>query len=176
MRNIYQVLILDSDKHISDGLKYVLEQCIMNFNVFCFNEINNKFYKLIEKVKIDLFIVDTCMTNIVDIIERIIIRNRGSLFLFISGCDDTLKSLSKFSGRCVFDFMSKPIDKEIFLNRVILLLNSIDPLDKRKYEGKAYASLRSRYEETLEANKNIIENFKNYMDEEFANLTQYLKI
>jgi len=175
MSNSYQVVIIDSDTAMLNSLKCVLECSTINFNTFCFNKINDNFYGLIKKIKMNLFIVDVCMNNVTEIIDKIIQYKKDSVFLFIYDCDNFIEPFSKFSGKYIFDFISKPIDKEIFINRVLILLNSIIPT-VQKVSDKQYFSLRNHYKKLLKNNRNLIENFKDDMDKEFAYISQGFEI
>jgi two-component SAPR family response regulator len=179
MNDSYKVVILDDNEIILESLKFILNSNIINFEVFCFTKPDEHFWELVDKIKIDLFIVDIKLgaENGRNIVDKLINDGKKSVFLFISGYDYSLESLSKFAGRCIFDFMSKPIDRDIFINRVVMLLNSIRPLSLSLTCEKIgpYSSLRTHYRKLLEQDRILIDNFKYNMDKEFAYLSQDLK-
>lgn len=180
MNNSYKVVILDDNEIILEGLKYILDSNIINFEVFCFDKPDEHFWKLTNEVNIHLFIIDILLgvENGRNVVDKIIKNKRGSAFLFISGYDYSFESLSKFTGKCAFDFMSKPIDKDVFMNRVAILLNSVKPLTQsppQKTYGP-YDSLRTHYRKLLERDKIMIQTFKDNMDKEIAYLSQGSKI
>jgi len=177
MRDEYKVVILDDNKNILNGLKHMLDSSVINFRVYCFDKPDDNFWKLVNKVNIDLFVIDIRLgvNNGRDITDEIIKNKRGSLFLFISGYKYTIESLSRFTGRCTFDFMSKPIDKEIFINRIMVLLSTFKSLiqhTSKDPEDKCYTSFRDHYRTLLENDRLVIENFKEAMDKEFFHLNQ----
>lgn len=178
MKNSYKVIVLDDNEIILQGLKYILDSNIINFEVFCFEKPDDNFWKLTNETNIDLFIIDICLgaENGRNIVDKIIKDKRGSAFLFISGYDYSLESLSKFAGKCVFDFMTKPIDKDIFMNRVVILLNSVEPLIQSPSQKGPYDSLRKHYRKLLERDKIMIQNFQDNMDRELTYLSQGFKI
>jgi len=185
----HKIVILDDKFEVLNNLREMLEKNICDCNIFCFDKTDDSFWNLINEVEVDLFIIDIRLGDVDgrNITEKIIKKKRGSLFLFISGYDYTIDSLTRFKGKCVYDFMAKPIVRDIFVNRVIILLNlarSFRPLAKAclcgNYEYKSddenIDSVRAHYRELLEQDKVMIQSFKKDMDKEFAFISKGFKI
>lgn len=119
------VVILDDNPDLLDFYEEIfLEHRRINSN--CFVDTSYNFFKYINQNHTDLFIIDIVLSagkNGIKISEEIIKRGKGSVFLFTSGYNYNKESLKHLKGKCVYDFMSKPFNKEEFLITVHTLLN-----------------------------------------------------
>lgn len=167
----YKIVILDDNIEMLDLLNDMLNKSEINCDIYCFSDVDDNFWKLIEDVDIELFIVDIhlagddCRT----VTERIIERKRGSVFLFISGYNYSIDSLSNFKGKCIYDFMAKPIVLYSFISRIRALLNIVEsfkPLVKKyfpEYNEESIDPIRNIFIEMIKKDKDMIRSFRENM-------------
>ena len=167
----HSIVVLDDDSEVLDNIKDILDRNIKKCDLVCFDKADDNFWDLIKKIKVDLFIIDIHLGSKDgrDITEKIIREKRGSLFLFISGYDYTIESLSRFRGRCVYDFMAKPIVYKDFVNRIEVLLSVAKSFrllaeeyicENNGYEHESGEFVRARYRKILEQDKIMIQSLK----------------
>ena len=164
----FNIVILDD---ADDVLKLLREA----FNTFFGNRVhlktfskdNSEFYKYIDRVNIDLFIVDMIIGNGLDgleIAEKIINNKSGRVFLFISGHSGyDISTFSGLTGMCIYDFMAKPFSLDEFLSACVSLLNisfTYDLIKKHDEENPSKKGMRQYYSRLLEKDKEMIKNLK----------------
>ena len=123
--NKYCIVIVEDDK---DSLLYyesALKPSIQNCDIVSFSSISDALFNFIRDVHIDLFIVDIHIgyDDGIQLSQKFLETMTGLTFLFISGFDYTIDSFKQFDGKCIYDFMSKPIKSEELIIRVKALLN-----------------------------------------------------
>jgi len=170
MNKKYKVVILDDNIELLDSLNKMFDKNSPSSDVYCFSKVDDDFWNLIEDIDIDLFIIDIRLGDDDgrSITERIIEKKRGSVFLFMSGYDYTIDSLSSFKGKCIYDFMPKPIVQDSFISRIVSLLNiakTFKPLAAECFPQleKSLDDIRNQFKEMVDRDKNMIEAFRNNM-------------
>lgn len=121
----YCVVVVEDDK---DSLVYyetVLKANVKNCNIVSFDNINKDLFEFIHNTHIDLFIVDIHIGSEdgIALSKTFLETMTGLTFLFVSGYDYTIDSFKMFDGKCIYDYMSKPIKPEELIIRVKALLN-----------------------------------------------------
>jgi len=169
--NHYKIIILDDNLGTLETINDIIVNSKISTDIFCFPNVDDNFWDVIEDIDVDLFIVDIRLgtddgRNITD---EIIKRKRGVIFLFISGYDFSLDSLIRFKGRCVYDFMAKPITPEPFITRIQCLLNISQTYKVLVNDVKNFANsneensiytLRKKYEDMLRKDRMMIRSLK----------------
>jgi DNA-binding NtrC family response regulator len=170
MEKNYKIVILDDNIELLDSLNKMFEKNSTACDVYCFSKVDNDLWNLIEDIDIDLFIIDIRLGDDDgrSITERIIEKKRGSVFLFISGYNYTIDSLSNFKGKCVYDFMAKPIVQDSFISRIVSLLNiakTFKPLIEECLPdlGESDESIRTQFRKMVQQDKTMIKNFRENM-------------
>ena len=170
MEKNHKIVILDDNNEILDSLHDILNNSLLPCDVYCFSKVDKDFWDVIEDIDIDLFIIDIRLGDDDgrSITERIIEKKRGSVFLFMSGYDYTIDSLSSFKGKCIYDFMPKPIVQDSFISRIVSLLNiakTFKPLAAECFPQleKSLDDIRNQFKEMVDRDKNMIEAFRNNM-------------
>jgi len=169
MEKNHKIVILDDNNEILDSLHDILNNSLLPCDVYCFSKVDKDFWDVIEDIDIDLFIIDIRLgdNDGRTITERIIEKKRGSVFLFISGFDYTIDSLSNFKGKCVYDFMSKPIVQDSFMTRINSLLNiakTFKPLVKEYFPTlESEETVRFEFKKMVEQDKVMIKSFRENM-------------
>jgi len=161
-----KIIVLDDDEDMLEIFKQLFTN-IPNVDVKFFNYPNEDFKSLICKEKIDLFILDIIIGSLktgISIGEEIISNNRGSLFLFVSGYDYSFTSLDHLQGKCVYDFLHKPITKSEFLIRVATLLNIASSykhsFKNTRIKPRELDNLRQRYMNLIKQDQKLIKDLK----------------
>jgi FixJ family two-component response regulator len=159
----HKLVILDDNKTVLASLNDMLNKSSLSCDVYCFSKAQKNFWDVIEDIDVDLFIIDIRLGDEDgrNVTEQIIEKKRGCLFLFMSGYDYTIDSLSNFKGKCIYDFMAKPISQYSFINRIVSLLNiakTFKPLAKEPDD-----SIRNQFNRIVQRDKNMIENFRENM-------------
>lgn len=162
------IVILDDDNDMLKLLCKAFEAFFGNrVYIKTFSKDNSEFYKYIDRVNIDLFIVDMVIGNGLDglqISEKIINNKRGRVFLFISGHSHyDISTFDGLSGTCIYDFMAKPFSVDEFLSACVSLINisfTYELLKKHDEEEPGKKSMRQYYSRLLEKDKAMIKNLK----------------
>lgn len=162
------IVILDDDKQLLSYLKQVFDAAFPERTLKYFSKASNEFYDHINDNCIDLFVMDILLKGKkdgIEISENIISSKQGTIFLFISGFDYTRESFEHLSGKCVYDFLKKPISKDELIIVISTLLNvaatykeSCKPQirKKQKQTKPEMDDLRNHYMKLLEEDKLLI--------------------
>jgi DNA-binding response OmpR family regulator len=120
------IVVVEDDTSILNFYEELLKQSLGKCNVKTFEGIDNDLFKFVKDDKhIDLFIIDVVLgeSNGIELCEGFLETMSGLTFLFMSGYDYNVDAFKVFDGKCIYDFLSKPIDNEEFVIRVKALLN-----------------------------------------------------
>lgn len=121
-----KIVVLDDDPQILQIFEKILFKSFTECDIKYYDYPTADFCKYVTNNQIDLFIMDIKLgkfQNGIQLSRDIIYKKRGTIFLFISGYPFNKLDFEDLDGRCVYDFMSKPIDGEYFNTVVSTLLN-----------------------------------------------------
>lgn len=118
------IVVLDDDKIITELCCEIIMKTFPNCKCHKFTDPNKDFYNFLKTKNVDLFIVDIVLQDkdgrkVSKELCKIYPR---TTFLFMSGYDFSFESILETKCGCVFDFVSKPVKAEVFINRIQLLL------------------------------------------------------
>jgi DNA-binding NtrC family response regulator len=173
------IVVIDDEKITLDYFKHALVPFCETCNIKYFSEISDEFFIFIKNHRVDLFIMDVVLgsQNAVKLSEEIVYKRKGSIFLFISGYDYSIDSFSHLKGKCVYDFVSKPLKVDVIQTVVSTLLNisasykitfldtNIEPKEEQLDE------MRKKYKKLIEQDQILIRQFKNGFSELALNLS-----
>ena len=120
------IVVLDDEENALMFFKQILEEAFSDCNLKFYTEPSKDFFNFIDNNHVDVFIMDIRLGNEKDglqISQELICNKRGSIFLFVSGYEYDTDSFCHLCGKCVYDFLSKPIDLQEFVIVVSTLLN-----------------------------------------------------
>jgi len=170
MNENHKLVILDDNKAVLASLNDMLNKSSLSCDVYCFLKAQKNFWDIIEDIDVDLFIIDIRLGDEDgrNVTEQIIEKKRGCVFLFMSGYDYTIDSLSNFKGKCIYDFMAKPISQYSFINRIVSLLNiakTFKPLAKEYFPQliEPDDSVRNQFNKMVQRDRTMIKNFRENM-------------
>jgi DNA-binding NtrC family response regulator len=121
-----KIVVLDDDPSLLEYLNIVLNKQFSDCVVKCYDYPTAEFFKYVTENQVDVFIMDIKLgkfENGIKLTEDIIYKKRGTIFLFISGYPFNKSDFEHLNGRCVYDFMNKPLDPDNFIVVVSTLLN-----------------------------------------------------
>lgn len=123
--NKYCIVIVDDDEDSLTFYETSLKSSVKNCDVVTFKSVCDELFDFIRDVHIDLFIVDIHLgvDNGIALSKTFLETMTGLTFLFVSGFDYSIDSFKMFDGKCIYDYMAKPIRPEEFIIRVKALLN-----------------------------------------------------
>lgn len=120
------IILLEDDEYVARYLQKLLKK-LSKCNAKHFSAPNGDFFDHLEASHVDLFIMDIMLgsktVNGIQVSEEIISKKRGSIFLFISAYPHNESDFKHLNGKCVYDYMSKPIESKCFVTVVSTLLN-----------------------------------------------------
>ena len=165
------IVVVEDDITMVDFYKDSLKTIVKQTNIFSFNSICDNLFKTIKEHTIDLFVVDIRLGNDdgIELASNILTKITSATFLFISGFDYTDESFVKLDGKCIYDFMLKPIAIEELAIRSKGLLNvsrSFNHFLKhvKNIEGEyidlKLGSLRDRYFDMVKQDRYMIQELK----------------
>lgn len=163
------IVVIDDEPTIIEYLKSGLKPFKSTCHIEYFSEISDEFFCFIKNNRVDLFIMDVVLgsQNAVKLSEEIVYKRRGSIFLFISGYDYSRESFQHLNGKCVYDFIPKPIKIGTLQTVVSTLLNiaasyKITFLDTKIIPNEDQVDvMRRNYMKLIEEDKKQIKDFKN---------------
>jgi len=135
MENI--IFILDDDKATCDVLSSIIKHNLNNCIIYKFND-SSEMLSHQELHQVDLFIVDVSLVGETgcQVMSKVVeLINRSTACLFISGRDYELKDFE--DDRYTFDFINKPPNTKILINRIRVLLQVTT-----KYKNLEYDKMR----------------------------------
>lgn len=120
------LLIVDDEQSIREGLKNSINWASLNIKVIGTAKDGIEAKQLINKLSPDIVITDIKMPNCdgLELIESTQIQNSKVKFIIISGHDD-FKYAQKAIKYKVFNYLLKPIKKDILLNELKQLVGQI---------------------------------------------------
>jgi diguanylate cyclase (GGDEF)-like protein len=145
----FTLLYVDDDQMMQENMGFILQSRVKHLYQAKNGEEGLKIFK--EK-KPDIIVTDVCMPllNGLDMSEKIKKENEETPILMISGFEDT-ENLIKAINIGVDYFIPKPIDIDLFLNRLNMiaknLQNNIDA--KKAKEKELYTLKKLAYYDTL---------------------------
>ena len=162
------IAVLDDDHDALEFFKTLLKP-FSNCTIEYFDHPTAEFCNYVWKHEIDLFIMDVRLRNFengIKLTEDIICKQRGSLFLFVSGYDYDERDFENLEGRCVYDFLHKPLDITQFVIVTSTLLN-IAGTYKTTFKSKKFKpkedemdEVRRNYMKQIEADRILIERLR----------------
>jgi DNA-binding NtrC family response regulator len=165
-----RIVAVDDDNYVLNFLKKILTITFPECEIKCFEKIDNDFKFYIMENCVDLFIMDIILSDTDDgitISEDIISNRQGAIFLFISGYDFSEKTFKNLNGRCIYDFINKPIESEELIIIVSTLLNvaatykdACHVITKPRKIKKEVEDLREHYMDLIEKDKLLIKRLK----------------
>jgi DNA-binding NtrC family response regulator len=173
------IVVIDDEEITLEYFKDALSPFCKTCNIKYFSEISDEFFSFIKNNRVDLFIMDVVLgsQNAVKLSEEIVYKRQGSIFLFISGYDYSIDSFSHLKGKCVYDFISKPLKVDVVQTVVATLLNisasyKITFLDQKiEPKEEQVDDMRSKYRKLIEQDKMLIKQFKNGFSDLALNLS-----
>jgi two-component SAPR family response regulator len=167
------IVVIDDELLTLDYLKRALTPFRDNCQIKCFDKISDEFFHFIKNNRVDLFIMDVVLgsQNAVKLSEEIVYKRRGSIFLFISGYNYSRESFKHLNGKCVYDFIAKPLQLGTLQTIVSTLLNiaasyKVTFLDANIIpKEKQVDEMRKDYMKLIEEDKRLIKSFKNGFEE-----------
>lgn len=176
--NIQHIVVIDDDPKSLQLYKHILEKFLKSYHIYYFENVNKEFCDLINTIDIDFFIIDIHLgsENGKILTDKILNKERGAIFLFVSGYDYTIDSFSEFNGRCVYDFVPKPISTQPFIDRVVVLL-SIAKSYKHLAKGfnersteETIECMRAHYREMIDRDRKMIQTFRDEIKNGIGNI------
>lgn len=169
LRKQQNIVVLDDDSGALNFFKVLLEP-FSKCNIFFYDYPTDDFCKTIHENSIDLFIMDIKLGNCNGIIlsEDIVSKHRGSIFLFVSGYDYDERDFQGLNGKCVYDFIHKPVNREIFSTVTSTLLNvastyKVTHIDKYKEKNLQTDIMRKKYLKQIKADRLSIQKLRHSM-------------
>lgn len=168
LKSKQNIVVLDDDDESLQILKDILKP-FFECNISFYNSPSKEFCQYVENNSIDLFIMDIRLNAYIDGIElskEIIYKKQGSLFLFISGYEYSIDSFNHLAGKCVYDFLAKPLDVEQFVIIISTLLNIASSYKMTLTNGglkpreTKIENMRSNYRKLIEEDKLLINRLK----------------
>jgi DNA-binding NtrC family response regulator len=156
------IVLLEDDRQVLLSYERSLKDKLPLCNLHTFDKIDNKFYNFLNNNKIDLYILDVMVgeEDVRNITSQIIKGNLNSIILFISGFDYNITSFEYLKDLCIYDFMAKPFNMDIFISTIVTLLN-VTTTYKKFIKGPSYIdSTRAYYMQQIEKDKKMIEDFE----------------
>lgn len=168
------IVVVDDNEESLKYCKMALSRLSEGCCIKTFDKINNEFFEFIKEPRIDLFIIDIHLgeKSGIDLSNELLKIMSGLTFLFISGYDYSLNSFAQFDGKCIYDYMSKPIDFQELRIRVNALLNisksytrvikRIETM-KHDFHEMSVDNLRCQYFDQINKDKDMIKKMKDEM-------------
>lgn len=174
------IVVIDDEKVMLDYLQSALKPFNKTCNIKCFDKISDDFFCFIKNNRVDLFIMDVVLgsNNAIKLSQEIVYKRQGSIFLFISGYDYSRESFKHLNGKCVYDFIAKPLKIETLQTIVSTLLNisasyKITFLDSNIVPKEEHVEdMRKNYMRLIEQDKLLIKKFRNGFEELSMDLTK----
>lgn len=174
------IVVIDDENIMLNYLRDALKPFNKTCKIKCFDKISDEFFCFIKNNRVDLFIMDVVLgsENAIKLSQEIVYKRKGSIFLFISGYDYSRESFKHLKGKCVYDFIAKPIKIETLQTIVSTLLNisasyKITFLDADiTPKEEQVEDMRRNYMRLIEQDKLLIKKFKNGFEELSMNLTK----
>jgi len=162
------IVVLDDDEDALGFLKTLLKSFENSCNIKYYDYPTKDFCNYVSNNHIDLFVMDIRLgkfENGIKLSEDIIYKKRGSIFLFISGYDYNEKDFEHLNGKCVYDFIKKPLNIEQFIIVTTTLLNvastyKISFKNTKPISSESVDDLRRGYFKQLEEDKILIKRLK----------------
>ncbi len=130
------IALIDDDELIRSAIKNVIHMRLNNVEVIEFECMSNDFISDFQKEKFDLVVTDVslgqsklsheCLQEIIEECDRV------PPILFISGLNYSFETFQNL--KCVYDFIDKPFNSDVFVNRIKLLLRVSDKSQKLRKE------------------------------------------
>lgn len=155
----HKIIVVDDDpivlKILNANLAYILPTC----EIKSFTKVDQEFYDYSYQNDIDLFIMDVRLENCtaIDVSEEIVSKRKSSVFLFVSGYNYNIDSFNNLKGKCIYDFMSKPLISTMFIGSIITLLNISTTYKMLFSQTDSIENIRKYYIDVLQKDKKMIE-------------------
>lgn len=162
------IVVLDDDHDALEFFKSLLKpfsSCTIKY----YDYPTQEFCDYVMNHQIDLFIMDIRLgkfENGIKLSEDIIYKKRGSLFLFVSGYDYDERDFEHLEGKCIYDFLHKPLSIEQFVIVTSTLLN-ISSTYKITFQNKKFKpkvdqmdEIRKSYMKQIEDDRVLIRRLK----------------
>ena len=119
------IMVIEDNIAMVEFYKTSLKTIVKHPNIFSFTSISDNLFKTVKENTIDLFVIDIRLGDDDGIKLASMILNEvvSATCLFISGFDYTNESFKDLDGKCIYDFMLKPISIEELAIRSKGLLN-----------------------------------------------------
>jgi len=121
----YNIMVVEDDIDMVEFYKACLKTIVNKPHIFSFNSVCDDLFKTVKENTIDLFVIDIRLGNDngIELSSQLLNEVKSATFLFISGFDYTEESFKDLDGKCIYDFMLKPISVEELAIRSKGLLN-----------------------------------------------------
>jgi len=173
------IVVIDDEPITLDYFRVALAPFANTCNIQYFSEISNDFFDFIKNNRVDLFIMDVVLgsNNAVMLSKEIVYKKQGSIFLFVSGYNYSRESFKHLNGKCVYDFIAKPLRVETLQTIVETLLNvsasyKITFVDTNIVPREEQVDdLRKKYMKLIEQDKLLIKKFRNGFESLYLDVT-----
>jgi len=167
-QNKYTIVIIEDDRTTVTFYEKYLQRTIKDLTIFSFTKVNKELFTTVTENHINLFIVDIHLGkyNGIDLAIDLQLSNPDSTFLFISGFKYAPEDFKQFDGKCIYDFVSKPITSNELIIRVKALINISKSFNKFLGYIKAMqddcidvkmGALREKYFDMVKQDRTMIE-------------------
>jgi len=121
----YTIVIIEDDRSTVLFYEKSLKRTIDDLKIYSFTEVSKDLFTTVTENHINLFIVDIHLGkhNGIDLATDLQLSNPDSTFLFISGYKYSSDDFAYFDGKCIYDFMKKPVTSDELTIRVKALIN-----------------------------------------------------
>lgn len=176
VKSTYNLVIIEDDLDVVVFYKDIFKQIckLEELHMFSFVSGSSELFKTIKEHNIDLFVVDVRLGNEngIELASAILKEVVSATFLFISGYDYSEEMFADLDGKCVYDFMLKPISIDELTVRSRGLLNVSKTFKRflkriKKIEGGyidlKLDSLRDTYFEMVRRDRYMIQELERQM-------------
>lgn len=166
------IVIVEDDTSVLHFYEELIKNTLCECDVLTFEKIDEKLLDFVKGNKhIDLFVIDIVLgeSSGIELCEGFLETMTGLTFLFMSGYEIEPNSFEVFDGKCVYDFLSKPVDNTEFIIRLKALLNVsksynrvLKHIEKVKEEWASFSadSLRYDYFKRVKEDQQMIRQIK----------------
>jgi len=162
------IVMLEDDEMTLDVYQQILSNSIKTATIKGFDSISDDFFDYIKTYHIDLFIMDIVLGEYsgIDLTSKLLKMMKGLTFLFVSGFNYTYDSFKQFEGKCLYDFISKPVSHNELLIRYNALINISKSYNKiidnsrSSIIGGSVDDLRDEYFKRIEEDRLMINKFR----------------
>ena len=177
----YNIMVVEDDVNMVEFYKTSLETIIKQKPyIFSFTSVSDELFKTVKENTIDLFVIDIHLGKYdgIELSSQLLKEVDSATFLFISGFDYTYESFENLDGKCIYDFMLKPISVNELAIRSKGLLNvsrSFNSFLKHvkniegEYINLKLGSLRDRYFDMVKQDRYMIQELKRQVKTDHIN-------